>query len=88
MPVRRDIAEELLGRNVPELVRHKEQCRPQLVEVAGELAVMRRGNGSKFPIGTDGDVDHDDVINLGDADLQDARCQELMPGKLIHRLIE
>ena len=88
MPIRRDIAEELLGRYEPELVRYEEQRGPELVEVAGELAVIRRGDGPEFTICPDGNVDHDDVINRGDADFQDAGCQELMPGELIHRLVE
>jgi len=81
-----DMAEELFGRDVPELVGHEEQCGPELVEVAGELAVIRRGDGPEFTICPDGNVDHDDVINRGDADFQDAGSKKLMPGELIHRL--
>lgn len=86
--VRRDIAEELFGWYIPELVGHEEKRWPKLIEVAGDGTEVRRGDGPKFPVGPDGDVDYDDVVDLGDAHFQDAGCEELLPGQLINGLIE
>ena len=75
--------EELLDGERDEVGRLDEDVAPDLVGVAAELPEGRRGDGRELAVRLGVDVDDEGAVHVGDARLDDARGEELLPEQLI-----
>ena len=75
--------EEVLGRDGDEVRGFDEDVLPDLVSVASKVAEAGRGDGPELPVGRGVDVDQADPIDVGDANIRDARDKELLAQELI-----
>jgi len=80
--------EQVLGGEQNEVGGLDEDVPPSVVGVAAELPEGRRGDGRELAVSLGVDVDDKSAVYVGDARLDDLRCQKRLPEHLIVRLEE
>ena len=86
--VERRCLEELLHGERHEVGWLDEDVAPDLVGVAAELPEGRRRDGRELAVSLGVDVNDEGAVHVGDARLDDARGEELLPEELVERLVE